>query len=449
MGKGLKRTAAILLAMTMLLGSGLMTMAAAPSVDSTGAYLYASGETAYYVSPQGDLALSGYNPVSGEQNREFVQMALPLVVRPEKGSLAAGDDFIAYIDPDGGFGLVTRGYVGADAPLAGAPKVGTEMTMVAAGAEHLMVLNDMAEVRVYGDNSYGQLGSPDGGYVMEARAIVAGGESSFAIDEDNNLYAWGRNHVGQLGVGDKVDRYEPAFVMSNVKEVWTSGSHSFARTHNGVLYGWGSNTSGQLGFANTKQNVLKPQKIGSKYVDVAAGKRHTLFFDKYGGVYACGSNQNYELGQSNRENKTQIVSLNRSAKAMAAGDGFSLIVTEKSGTFAGSGRNDKGQLGLASKRTFAQGFTRLVLPEFASASVSPNASSFTGIVTEAQGVRLLVQGSTMGPIYVTIPASQQSNGTLFVAGDEVEVYFSGVVAESYPAQAVDVYEIRLVKGAAN
>lgn len=447
MGKRLKRIAATLLAMTMLLGSGLTTVAATPSVDSTGAFLYANGETALYVSPAGNLALSGYDPASGDYVKGFTDMSVR--VKGQRGSLAMGEDFIAYIDPDGAFGLLNRGYVGGENPLAAAPKAGTELSMVAAGTGHLMVLDDMAELRVYGDNSYGQLGSSDGGYVMEARSIVAGGESSFAIDEDNNLYAWGRNHVGQLGVGDKVDRYEPTFVMSNVREVWTSGSHSFARTHNGVLYGWGSNTSGQLGFANTKRNVLKPQKIGVKYVDVAPGKRHTLFFDKYGEVYACGSNQNYELGQGNRENKTQIVSLKRRAKAIAAGDSFSLIVTEKNGTFAGSGRNDKGQLGLASKRTFAQGFMRLVLPEFSAIAIAPNAASFTGVVTEVQGNRILVQGDTLGPIYASIPASQQGSGSVFVVGDEVEVYFSGVVAESYPAQAVDVYEIRLVKGASD
>lgn len=456
MGKGLKKMMAVVL-MLAFIAAGSLSAMAATSVDSSGAMLYARGQTAYYVSPDGWLLLSGVNPVDGEMTREFINMGVQ--VKTEKGSLCAGDDFIAYIDPVGGFGMLQRYYVGNENPLAAAPKTGTEAQMVAAGTGHLMVLNDMGEVRVYGRNDYGQLGNADGGYVMEAQMVVAGEDSSFAIDMDNNLYAWGRNHVGQLGVGDKEDRYEPTFVMSNVKEVWTSGSHSFARTYNGVLYGWGSNTSGQIGFSDTKKNIVSPQKLGTKYVDLAAGKRHTLFFDKYGNVYASGSNQNYELGLGSRESQNKILDLKRTGQALAAGDGFSLIVTQKSGIFAGSGRNDKGQLGLASKRTFAQGFTRLVLPELSgtggsnnSSNVPASAANLTGVVQSVEPGRILVEvtdGAHQGPMYVSIPQSLQSGGAAFYAGDQVKVYFDGVVASSYPGQVNNVYDIQVLKGAEN
>ena len=43
--------------------------------------------------------------------------------------------------------------------------------------------------------------------------------SSFVICTDGNLWAWGRNSVGQLGDGTNIDRRNPLEVMTDVVAV--------------------------------------------------------------------------------------------------------------------------------------------------------------------------------------------------------------------------------------
>jgi alpha-tubulin suppressor-like RCC1 family protein len=43
-------------------------------------------------------------------------------------------------------------------------------------------------------------------------AVAAGTDFSLGLRADGSLYAWGRNQVGQLGLGDTVDRNIPTLV---------------------------------------------------------------------------------------------------------------------------------------------------------------------------------------------------------------------------------------------
>ena len=44
--------------------------------------------------------------------------------------------------------------------------------------------------------------------------VSCGSEHSFAISTDGDLYSWGLNFKGQLGLGDFENRYEPQLVES-------------------------------------------------------------------------------------------------------------------------------------------------------------------------------------------------------------------------------------------
>ncbi len=45
--------------------------------------------------------------------------------------------------------------------------------------------------------------------------IKASGRVSFAINSDGEMYAWGRNQYGQLGVGDFSNKQNPTLVQSS------------------------------------------------------------------------------------------------------------------------------------------------------------------------------------------------------------------------------------------
>ena len=65
------------------------------------------------------------------------------------------------------------------------------------------------------------------------------------------VFAWGCNTTGQLGLGDTNNRRAPAAIESlwaiPVAKLAAGDNHSAALTINGFLFTWGSNESGQLG----------------------------------------------------------------------------------------------------------------------------------------------------------------------------------------------------------
>jgi Regulator of chromosome condensation (RCC1) repeat len=67
------------------------------------------------------------------------------------------------------------------------------------------------------------------------------------------VYAWGLNTSGQLGLGDTVTRRSPAPVDAlwaiPVVRLGAGSAHSAALASNGFLFTWGSNERGQLGIA--------------------------------------------------------------------------------------------------------------------------------------------------------------------------------------------------------
>ncbi|MCP8376395.1 hypothetical protein NMF93_05585, partial [Clostridioides difficile] len=75
---------------------------------------------------------------------------------------------------------------------------------------------------------------------------------AFVIKNDNTCYAVGLNNSGQLGIGDNVNRNVFTKInVENVKYVAVYGNTSLLLTNDGLLYGAGNNGKGQLGLGDT------------------------------------------------------------------------------------------------------------------------------------------------------------------------------------------------------
>jgi alpha-tubulin suppressor-like RCC1 family protein len=102
-----------------------------------------------------------------------------------------------------------------------APKlVGTGWKAVAAGSLHSLGVKADGSLWAWGDNFYCQLGLGERENLKEIApvrvgsasdwvAVAAGTDFSLGQRADGSLCVWGRNHVGQLGLGDTVDRNTP------------------------------------------------------------------------------------------------------------------------------------------------------------------------------------------------------------------------------------------------
>lgn len=77
--------------------------------------------------------------------------------------------------------------------------------------------------------------------------------------------------------------------------------HSAAITNSGQVYVWGRNLCGELGLGQWSQELLPPRRIisfdGQSAIRcVTFGKRHALFSDHSGAMWASGSNRSGQLG---------------------------------------------------------------------------------------------------------------------------------------------------------
>eukprot|EP00742_Colponemidia_sp_Colp-10_P006213 GILJ01006657.1.p1 GENE.GILJ01006657.1~~GILJ01006657.1.p1 ORF type:complete len:549 (+),score=94.03 GILJ01006657.1:41-1687(+) len=124
---------------------------------------------------------------------------------------------------------------------------------------------------------------------------------SVAIALDGTAYVWGRNETGQLGLGDTRNRYNPTPLPlpsgTRVKKAACGRGHTLLVTEGGQLYSFGANGRGQLGLGHQKEMVLKPSLIKlDNVVDASCGAEFSMAVDGAGHVFAFGLPEYGQLG---------------------------------------------------------------------------------------------------------------------------------------------------------
>ena len=86
------------------------------------------------------------------------------------------------------------------------------------------------------------------------------GNAAYILYDTGNLYTWGYNTQGQLGLGDLTNRNRPTLAASNVVQVFVTHTIAvrtdeyqrlFIKKTDGKIYGCGYNAFGQLGIGTT------------------------------------------------------------------------------------------------------------------------------------------------------------------------------------------------------
>ena len=239
-----------------------------------------------------------------------------------------------------------------------------------------------------------------GGVTATAVSTSYGGVN-LVLGSDGNVYAWGADDDGQIGDGsltggDVVTPVQALLPAGITATAVSSGATSLALGSDGNVYAWGSNTWGALGIgtiavgsSTTPMRVSLP--TGVTATAIASGYNTNLAVGSDGNVYAWGNGQYGQLGNgtTDLEATTPVrVSLPGGVTATAVSAGGEMSVALGSdGNIYSWGNNQDGELGDASS---AGSLTpvQVLLPDGAAATATA--------VSEAGGAGLAIANAATG-----------------------------------------------------
>lgn len=123
--------------------------------------------------------------------------------------------------------------------------------------------------------------------------------ATVTIDTCTELYTWGRNLSGQLGIDASLPFvFAPTTVpgLTNVASVSAGGGSAavgftLVRKNDGTVWGWGNNDTGQLGIGTIGTSGTPQKVIGlSDVADIQASSSHAVALDNSGNVWSWGIN---------------------------------------------------------------------------------------------------------------------------------------------------------------
>lgn len=138
--------------------------------------------------------------------------------------------------------------------------------------------------------------------VTEVVDIALGAHHSCAATKYGESYCWGKGDEGQLGNGaldQKVTQARKVEGLSGVQSLAAGFSHSCALTDSHEVWCWGKNRFGQLGIGSRDEEVFAlPVKVEGlpPVIALAAGDRHTCAVSTSGQMWCWGKNSSWQLG---------------------------------------------------------------------------------------------------------------------------------------------------------
>lgn len=238
---------------------------------------------------------------------------------------------------------------------------------VACGKQHTLVLLANGYVYSCGSNEFGQLGQDRSQRKLEQvtalaaheiRAVSCGQDHSLALSEAGQVFSWGSNREGQLGNdSQEVSILKPKVIKKlatmQVVQVASGALHSLALTINGELYSWGCNGNGQLGLGDNHRSPCRsPCRVmhlaAIPLTQVACGGYHSMALSLSGALFAWGLNSFGQLGTNDKNDRSLPTALkplrSQRIKHVCCGDNHSAALTADGGVFT-FGSGTYGQLG--------------------------------------------------------------------------------------------------------
>ncbi len=223
-------------------------------------------------------------------------------------------------------------------------------------AHSCAIAGKLGEITCSGLNSFGQLGTNEGGSRTtptridgEWDRIVAGGAfSTCARREDGSLWCWGDNSAGQLGDDIAGPRQKPANIAGGVRVAIVVGTQHACELRNTQVWCWGSNGESQLG--DNVSGTRAPSLVNNITATSLSARMHTCAIPATGNGISCwGRNTTGQLGRGDTQPHSDIVPPVFAASQFAqVSTGLGHTCAVQSGTQAQLmcwGDNTNGQLG--------------------------------------------------------------------------------------------------------
>ncbi|XP_046418742.1 RCC1 domain-containing protein 1-like [Neodiprion fabricii] len=143
--------------------------------------------------------------------------------------------------------------------------------------------------------------------------VACGFDHTIILAENGEVYSMGMGSRGQLGHGDLEDCDNPTIIEAlaglKVVQISAAGWHSAVVTDQGDLYTWGWNTEGQMGISDEGTKVYAtPKPVDFMDTDGRAfdasvkkaqcGNAFTICMMDDNSMWGCGSNKYGQLGMS-------------------------------------------------------------------------------------------------------------------------------------------------------
>ncbi|XP_056408825.1 serine/threonine-protein kinase Nek9 isoform X2 [Hyla sarda] len=198
-------------------------------------------------------------------------------------------------------------------------KGGWRARQVCAGDAHFAVVTVEKELYTWvnmqgGSKLNGQLGHGDRASYRQPKhveklqgksvqQVSCGGDFTMCITDEGQLYSFGSDYYGCLGVGQGSEVLEPVlvdfFLNEPIEQVSCGDSHVMVLTRSKCVYSWGCGEYGRLGL-DSEDDISTPQKVevqrGLCIVSVSCGSDGSFLLTQSGKVLACGLNEHNKLG---------------------------------------------------------------------------------------------------------------------------------------------------------
>ncbi len=340
--------------------------------------VFAGGSSSGALNGSGDVYAWGANDNGQLQNSRDANLSSPASVASGAASIAFGEHHSLLLKTSGAVASAGIGAYGElfSEPVASASspsRVLRDVVSYSAGTDHAAAVDNDGRLYTWGNNDRGQLGLGDTSsrskptqvkFNRYAVQVWCGNKITFVLTDDNDIYAFGDNSAGLLGINArKTTVTAPTLVddLSGYKDIKIYPSDGYCMALlGGTVYGWGRNASSKM--LDLPRTVNSPTEVDgapSGLSKLAVGNNHVLALDNGGNVWVWGSNSSGQLGVDSGsvvDEPEQLTIVNRKGETVA--DGFTDIaaaeyhsmVLSTDGKVWVFGSNGDGQLGTDSGR---------------------------------------------------------------------------------------------------